>query len=75
MVQRSDGTPYQGFLNRQIAVQVFYTGTRSRTIPEEKLVVPDDSIVRYTVNPEEGDKKIIIRVIYCNYSINSPWAF
>ena len=62
MVQRSDGTPYEGFLNRQIAIQTIYEGSNPRSVNEDKMVVPDDSVVRYTIQPEEGDTKIKITV-------------
>ena len=61
-VQRSDGTPYAGFFNRQIYIQRVHEGVGSRSVPEEKRLIPDDAIVRYTFYPGEGDEKIRVIV-------------
>ena len=62
MVERTDGTPYSSEVNRQIVIQVVHEGERTHTPPEEKVVIPDDSIVRYQINPRDGDRHISVRV-------------
>ena len=64
-MERASGSPLEGDFNRQVAIQVDHIGDGDRrTIAkeEELLVVPDDSILTYQVHPEEGDRRIIVRV-------------
>ena len=61
-VTRRDGTPYTGRYARQVVVQVIHEGQITRTVPEEKLIIPDDNIIRLTVMPFKGDDRIKIRV-------------
>ena len=57
-----------GYYQRTITVEVLYqndiTGTR---IVNENVLVPDDSVVRYRVQPMEEDYRITVRVSrrYC----------
>ena len=72
MVQKASGTPLTGEFNRQVAIQVDHIGDGDRrTIAkeEELMIVPDDSIISYQVQPEEGDRRIVVRV-----SINTIMA-
>ena len=57
-VQRTDGTPYRGFRNRQVHVTI----TQKRSGGTTKAIIPDDAIVRIEVMPEEDDTKIMIQV-------------
>ena len=43
-------------------MEVIHTGQSTSTIPEEKLIIPDDNIVRYDIMPNPGDEKITVRV-------------
>ncbi len=64
-VTRTDGTPYLGHFNRQISVQVLHEGESTRSVPEQKFIIPDDNIIRLDIMPFPGDRTIKIRVIYC----------
>jgi hypothetical protein len=66
-VERSDGTPYNGFFNRQINIMRVHEGVGSRQVPEEKVVIPDDSLVRYTFYPGDNDEKITVTVSICGF--------
>ena len=62
-VVRHDGTPFRAFLNRQITVAVTYENQQASTrTSEDKLIIPDDNIVKFRVTPQEADFKIKIRV-------------
>ena len=58
----NDGSPYKGFFKKQIVVQRIHEGDPSDVITEEKLVIPDDHVVRYSFLPEQNDRKITVRV-------------
>ena len=64
-VTRTDGTPYLGHYNRQLNVKVTHVGQGTSTAPEEKLIIPDDNIVKLDVMPQPGDTQIKITVSLC----------
>ena len=60
----SDGSPLQSSHNRQIRVHVTknkISGTTS-TEPEKVLIIPDDSIIRYSIPTSNEDQLISVRV-------------
>ncbi len=59
---RSDGTPYKGFYNRQVMVQVIHEGDGPTRQFDEKVIIPSDSVVRYEVRPRSFDRLIRITV-------------
>ena len=61
-VSRSDGSPYQGFYYRQLMIHVTRVGGSADSDPEDKVIIPDNGIVRYEVMPGKDDEIIIIRV-------------
>ncbi|ELT94762.1 hypothetical protein CAPTEDRAFT_205314 [Capitella teleta] len=65
-VQRADGTPYDGFYNRQIYIQRIATGSGAKSVPEELRVIPSDAIVRYTFYPSESDETIRVTAHHPN---------
>lgn len=62
-VMHTDGSPYLSHFYRQVSVQVTHESTRgAHTAGEERLIVPDDNILRVTVNPMSDDNRIAVRV-------------
>ena len=63
MVERGPKLKHMGYYQRTITVEALYqndiTGTR---IVNENVLVPDDSVVRYRVQPMEEDYRITVRV-------------
>nr|UCK81481.1 macroglobulin-complement related protein-like 3 [Arenicola marina] len=59
-VLRTDGTPYKGFYNRQVLVQISHSGDGASKQYDEKLVIPSDSVVRYEIRPRAIDRHIKI---------------
>ncbi len=60
-MQRSDGSPYTEPYFRTLVVDRTHTGGSSSG-GQDRLIIPDDGIVRYTVRPAPGDRKIELRV-------------
>lgn len=61
-MERADGTPYDGFFDRQIYIQRMAEGQGARSVPEELRIIPSDAIVRYTFYPGEKDEEITVTV-------------
>ncbi|ELU06775.1 hypothetical protein CAPTEDRAFT_193982 [Capitella teleta] len=57
-VERSDGSPYIGRYNRQVNIMRMHEGVGAKSVPEEKRVIPDDSLIKYTFFPGDNDVKI-----------------
>lgn len=66
-LQRSDGRQYTMDTNRLVYVQRTHVSQGAQVHVEEAILLPDDSLIQYTVTPEDGDERIIIRVLqyYC----------
>ena len=63
-VMKSDGSPYLEPYFRTLVVEHTHIGG-STTSWQDKMIIPDDGIVKATIRPEPGDQKIHVRVS-CN---------
>ena len=64
MVYESDGSPLQRERARQVRLYVTkhkVTGTTS-TEDEKALIIPDDSIVKYSIQTSDEDEMFTVRV-------------
>ena len=61
-VARTDGTRYKGTYNRQVLVEVSHEADGPGKQYNERVIIPNDAIVRYEVTPRTIDKKIKIVV-------------
>ena len=63
-VYEADGSKFSRKTNKVLYISSTFLGPsgKVRTFPETMRVIPDDSVVRYTVNPDRDTKLITIRV-------------
>ncbi len=57
--------------NRLVYVQRTHVSQGAQVHVEEAILLPDDSLVQYTVTPEEFDERIIIRVLNTIYQLTN----
>lgn len=75
-VARTDGTRYKGTYNRQVLVEVSHEADGPGKQYNERVIIPNDAIVRYEVTPRTIDKKI--RIVASHLPTGSPvevWAY
>ena len=61
-VTRMDGSPYSSNYFRTISISTTHIGSSGTLSYETKQIIPDDSVVKYTVLPGDEDTKISVRV-------------
>lgn len=67
-MQRSDGSKYDGFYDRQVIFSVVAEGNgASEQIAEDKQIIPDDNVLQYEIEPGEEDRIILVTVCILTY--------
>ena len=66
-VTKLDGSQYSSNYFRTISISTTHIGSDGTKSYETKKIIPDDSIVKYTVHPRDGDNKISVMVKLCSY--------
>ena len=79
VVYESDGAPLQRERARQLRLHVtkYKVAGKTSTEEEKALIIPDDSVVKYSVPTDENDKMITVRVstFFCGAQILIPFTF
>nr|UCK81480.1 macroglobulin-complement related protein-like 2 [Arenicola marina] len=62
-MQRSNGEPYDSPENRTLTLEVEHVGPDAMTTSVDVLL-PDDSIIKFKVTPQQSDEKLIIKAYH-----------